>query len=188
MPCTFQEIRDGNINGKHTKPVPLYVHFTLTFSNIGGLFPFSAASASFLISSHPYKNKLLQKTRIFSDWKPTYCIFFSILNSLRLQPSLSSSRIISGVCPEGSSQEVCMQQTTLFWDWNEEHLNHFVLLLEKIHVSNYCAVSIRGSLITKAACYYMYLINIISQSRIYTHFKRMTLTTTTSTYKRIRTC
>lgn len=33
----------------------------------------------------------------------------------------------------------------------------------------------------------MYLINIISKSRIYTHFKRMTLTTTTSTRNRIRT-
>lgn len=72
----FQEVRDGNINGKHAKPVPLYLHFTLTFSNIGGWFPFSAASACLLISSRPYKNKLLQKTMIFSDVKPAHCIFF----------------------------------------------------------------------------------------------------------------
>lgn len=157
------------------------------FQTSGGCFHFQLLLLPSSYLHIPIKINFYRRRGFLVIENPHIVFFFSILNSLRLQPSLSGSRIISGVCPEGSSQEVCMQQTTLFWDWNEEHLNHFVLLLEKNHVSNYCAVSIRGSLITKAACYYMYLINIISQSRIYTHFKRMTLTTTTSTYKRIRT-
>lgn len=145
--------RDGNTNCKHFKPLSFSALYA-DFLEILGQFPYSAACAHLIISS-PCYNETFTEEKLF-QWPKTNILYFSfafylILSSLRLWPSLPNPRIINsrdGVYPE---PDVHSREHS-FWYRNKEHLDHFVLLLEKIPVSNYCAVSIRSSLITKAAC------------------------------------